>query len=203
MDSSSINFDSYWKLFWFFFRRWVIYNEDALLMISWSVPCWDILPRIVHKHSLKYKNLEVAFNSFFWSILRKNRSQMFFKVGVLKIFTNFTKKTPALEYLLICWEIWEIFKNTFFSRTPPVAASVFWKDFVSISYESSHTHTRRLYVAATYLFLNYNFILVCGMYFPDWWDTYKLTTSECYRIYSVFYLELKSVTMKNFRRCIN
>ena len=41
------------------------------------------------------------------------------------------------------------------------------KNFVGISYENSHAHTRRLNVAAAYLFLKYNFILVCGMFFPD------------------------------------
>ena len=34
-----------------------------------------------------------------------------------------------------------------------MAASVFCKDFVDISYENSHTHTRRFFVAAAYLFL--------------------------------------------------
>ena len=73
------------------------------------------------------------------------------------------------------------FLGTLFHRAPLVAASVFCKDFVDISYENSHTHTRRLYVAAAYLFLNYNFILVCGMLFPiD--GTLTLTTSECYRM---------------------
>ena len=62
--------------------------------------------------------------------------------------------------------------SIFLQNTPPVAAYVFYKDFVNISYENSHTHTGRLYVAAAYLFLKYNFILVCGMSFSDWWDTY-------------------------------
>ena len=46
------------------------------------------------------------------------------------------------------------FSQTLFYETPPVAASVFYKDFVDISYENSHTRTRRLYVAAAYYFLN-------------------------------------------------
>ena len=44
-----------------------------------------------------------------------------------------------------------------------MAVSAFCKGFANISYESSDTHTRRLYVSAAYLFLNFGFILVCGM----------------------------------------
>ena len=49
--------------------------------------------------------------------VRSSRSQMFFKIGVLKNFANFTP-TQAFS----C-EICKIFKSTFFYRTPPVAAS--------------------------------------------------------------------------------
>ena len=72
---------------------------------------------------------------------------------------RYSKKTPTQVFPS---EICEIF-----NRTPPVAAFIFCKDFVDISYENSHTHTRRLNVAAAYLFIKYNFILVCGMSFPD------------------------------------
>ena len=82
-------------------------------------------------------------------LVRSSRSQILFKVGVLQNFPNFTgKQTHVLESFLnksaglkaatllkrdsttgvflakkkiIC----EIYKNTFFDRTPPVAASVF------------------------------------------------------------------------------
>ena len=63
------------------------------------------------------------------------RSQMFFKIGVLKNFANFTGKhlrwsifLTKLQALrsptqLFSYEICELFKNTFFYRTKPVAAS--------------------------------------------------------------------------------
>ena len=41
---------------------------------------------------------------------------MFFKIGVFKIFANFTGRDTC--------EISEVFKITFFYRTPPVAVSV-------------------------------------------------------------------------------
>ena len=67
-----------------------------------------------------------------------------------------------------------------------MTASVLCKDVFDISYENSHTHTRRLYVAAAYLFLKCNFILVCGMFFLiD--GTFILTTFESYRIYFLFF----------------
>ena len=68
-----------------------------------------------------------------------SRSHMFFKIGVLKnfpnftgkqlcwslfltkFFTNFIKNTPTQVFSC---EICKTFKNTFFDRTPPVAASV-------------------------------------------------------------------------------
>ena len=107
---------------------------------------------------------------------------MFFKI-VVKFFENFTEK-------YLCWSLFLInfitnrlqhrffqvkfaeFLGTSFYRTPPPITSVFSKDFFHISYENSHTRTRRLYVSAAYLFLKYNSILVCGTYFSDWWDTY-------------------------------
>ena len=102
---------------------------------------------------------------------------MFFKI-VVKILENFTGKH-------LCWSLFLInfitnrlqhrfflvefakFLATCFYRTPPPAASVFSKDFFDISYENSHTRTRRLYVSAAYLFFKYNSILVSGTYFSD------------------------------------
>ena len=59
---------------------------------------------------------------------RSSRSQMFFKIGILKNFTIFTGKQ-------LCWrdsntgmfscEYCEFFKNRFFYRTLPVAAFEF------------------------------------------------------------------------------
>ena len=40
------------------------------------------------------------------------------------------------------------------------------------------SHTRRFYMGAAYLFLNYNCILVYEMSFSDRWGHSKLTTSE-------------------------
>ena len=71
------------------------------------------------------------------------RSQRFFKIGVLKFFCKFHRKVPVLESLfnkvaglkrsatllkrdstqVFPCEICEIFKNTLFYRTPPVAVS--------------------------------------------------------------------------------
>ena len=64
--------------------------------------------------------------------VRSSHSHLFFKIDVLKNFTNFTgkhlcwslfllKKTPTHVF---CCETSIIFKNNFFYRIPPVAASV-------------------------------------------------------------------------------
>ena len=58
---------------------------------------------------------------------------MFFKIGVLKNFVNFTGKHLCWSLFLIksakvfSYEIYKIFKNTFFDRAPPVAASALYK----------------------------------------------------------------------------
>ena len=93
-------------------------------------------------------------------------------------FRKFHRETPVLESLfnkpyykqtstqVFSGEICDIFSNVFIEHPLP-AASVFSKDFFDISYENSHTRTRRLYVSAASLFFKYNSILVCGTYFSD------------------------------------
>ena len=75
---------------------------------------------------------------FFYPQRRSIRSQIFFKLGVLKNLGNFTRKHLSWSLFLIkrlqlyeketpaqvfSCEITEIFKNTFFYGTPQVAAS--------------------------------------------------------------------------------
>ena len=75
---------------------------------------------------------------------------MFFKI-VVKIFENFPGKHLCWSLLLINFitnriqhrsflEKFAKFLQTSFYRTSPVAASVFCKGFVDISYENYHTH---------------------------------------------------------------
>ena len=93
------------------------------------------------------------------SFLRKSRSQMFFKIGVSKNFGKSHRKTPVLESLfnkvaglrfvtllkkpptqVFSCEICETFKNTYFHRILPVAASDFLGNSLifkkSVFYES-------------------------------------------------------------------
>ena len=83
--------------------------------------------------------------SFFLNTSRSSRLQIFFKIGVLKSFSNFTEKhlcwRPFLKNLqaevlqlhkkktptqVFSCEVCKIFKKTFSYRKPPVAASVFY-----------------------------------------------------------------------------
>ena len=105
------------------------------------------------------KSLVLFFfkSTYFWS----SRLQMFFKVGVLKSYAIFTGKTTTWSHfwikfqsfrpadlkvtqtkMLFC-EYCKIFKNSFFHRTPPVAASVTCK-------------RRSLFQDMTWLFLSIN-----------------------------------------------
>ena len=65
-------------------------NEDALLMMYYHTGIYCLEWKIwkIHKNSLKFKILKEQFNNFSGSI-RSSRSQMFFKIGILKIL-----KTP-------------------------------------------------------------------------------------------------------------
>ena len=55
---------------------------------------------------------------------------MFFKIGVLKNFATLLKQTPTQ---VVSCEYCEIFKNTIFYRTPPVAASVGIASYLGIT----------------------------------------------------------------------
>ena len=82
-------------------------------------------------------SLKVKGKMLWFSFLnpRKGRStclQMFFKIGVLKNFANFARKHLCWSFFLVklqalfnkvSCEISQIFKNTFFNKTPLVAAS--------------------------------------------------------------------------------
>ena len=76
---------------------------------------------------------------YFGNTFKSSRSQVFFKIGVLKNFANFTGKHLCWSLLLIELQAWrsketptqvfsckicDIFKSTFFYRTPSVAASI-------------------------------------------------------------------------------
>ena len=54
---------------------------------------------------------------------KSSRSQMLFKIGVIKNFAKSTGKHLCKAHVFSC-EFYEIFKNTFCLRTPPVAAFV-------------------------------------------------------------------------------
>ena len=97
---------------------------------------------------------------------------MFFKIGVHKIFENFTGKHLCWSLFLTNFiknklqlntsfsrKIFEIFMNTFLQNTAGGYFCILRKDFVDIGYENSHAHTRRLCVAAANLFLKIQFHL--------------------------------------------
>ena len=97
---------------------------------------------------LSLPDKQITCNYFWWfgkepqlpdpgeEIFRRSRSQMFLKYLFLKIShwslennfqktCNFIKETPTQVFSYGC----EIFKNSFFNRTPPVAASaLFWRE---------------------------------------------------------------------------
>ena len=94
---------------------------------------------------------------------------------------NFIKS--RFQHRFFSCEVCKVFKNTFF-----IEHLLRWLLLHSLRTLSILTlrililiATKRLYVAATYLFLNCSFILVCGMSFSDWWDRtmFTLTTLEC------------------------
>ena len=78
---------------------------------------------------------------------RRSRSQMFFKIGVLKNFSIFTwKQVFSCKYC-------GIFKNTFFNRIPPVAASDVFRSIIG----NANHHVRNIY--KKYANLNENYFV--------------------------------------------
>ena len=98
-----------------------------------NLPCHQIfLATRLDFHTL-------IFHKYYWAI-RSSCSQMFFKIGVLKNFANFTGKHRCWSLIQTCnfllkrdsntgvflWKICEIFKNIYFYRTPLVTAPELW-----------------------------------------------------------------------------
>ena len=95
-------------------KQWNI--EHLLQLIIFFIHIFLIVPlaeteqRIMFDHWI-LSNCETNVPQFIpWS----RRSKVFFKMGVVKNFANFTEKH-------LCWSL--SFKNSFFYRTPPVAPS--------------------------------------------------------------------------------
>ena len=148
------------------------------LKILLTIPLCNMMPCLLYRHILFFSLipsflfftpskrsqnslttithiLDVLFilNIYIYSYLHRNsRSQIFFKVGVLKNFSNFTGKHQCQSFSLIRLQTWglqlyqetptqvfsckicKIFKNAFFYRTPPVAASVYTSLFTLFIY---------------------------------------------------------------------
>ena len=101
-------------------------NQVSILLISAEIKKWK-------RHYFFFVK-----STYFWS----SRSQMFFKGGVLKTYAIFTGKYLHWSHFLIKFQSFrpatlkvtpmkvfycdycKIFKNSFFHRTPPLAASV-------------------------------------------------------------------------------
>ena len=61
-------------------------------------------------------------------IIRSNRSEVFCKKGVLRNFSKFAgKHVPESQEQVFSSEFYKFSKNTFFYRTPSVAASILCK----------------------------------------------------------------------------
>ena len=90
---------------------------------------------------LSYEYCKVFKNSYFYNTSRSSHLQMFFKIGVLKSFPNFTGKHLCWSFFLkslqaegkqpyrktsptqvFSCEVCKIFKSTFFYRIPLVTA---------------------------------------------------------------------------------
>ena len=109
MDFSSINFDTYWKLFGSIPAIWVIYNEDASLMI------FEEYHAGIHCPNLS-KSLEVEINSSSWSISVFHRKPFCWSLFL----TSFIKN--ILQHRFFSVKFAKDFSASF-HRAPPVAAS--------------------------------------------------------------------------------
>ena len=100
-----------------FFRNYILHNETMFKRLLTN----DLI-----------RSRRGSLKTTLCSIIRSSHFQMFFKIGVLKNFTMFTKKTPVFESSLIKKRLkhrsftvnnYKIFRNIFFWG-PPVTAAV-------------------------------------------------------------------------------
>ena len=151
---------------------------------------------------------------------------MFFKIGVIKSFTIFTGKDLSWSLFLIKFQVFKVQNRCFsvkfanFLRIT-VLKSISERLFPRILQEkllnsivmtlsiwamSFISHTRRLYQDLSQkkenLYWSISFILVCKLFFPNWWDTY----TNYFRVTQNLLchcLLFKSTIMESSRHCIN
>ena len=157
--------------FWHVFQCFVFWRCNSL---TFHLPWLSVIPKqlgytyisqfryqfCLFQQTLKSRKVTIFFKStYFWS----SRSQMFFKEGVLKSYAIFPGKYLRWSHFLIKFQSFrpatlkvtsmkvfycdycKIFKNIFFHRTPPVAASV-------------TCERRSLFQDMTWLFLSKNLL---------------------------------------------
>ena len=120
------------------------------LNILLTIPLCNIILCLLYQHTF-FSEHQTYFRCSLYTYIcicsylhRSSCLQKFFRVGVLKIFSNFTGKHLCWTFLFLKLQTWglqlyqietpiqvfsckicKIFKNIFFYRTPPVAASVY------------------------------------------------------------------------------
>ena len=110
-------------------HRFEIHHPFALLPTNWFILQinWLVSPWLKHwvnlflwEEKTKPKIISaLQLNSKKWMIndhFRSSRSQMFFKISVLKNFANFTRKHLCCSLFLLKLQALRPFKNTFFTE---------------------------------------------------------------------------------------
>ena len=114
-------------------------NDNLLLMKHELIHFYLIVTNLIfHKLLINYLNLieESIKKQLLTAVLqlfekiKSSRQQMFFKIRCSQKFCNIHRKTPVLEFLFnkiaglqLSCEYCKVFKNSFFHKTPSVAAS--------------------------------------------------------------------------------
>ena len=109
------------NLDWTFYVLWInlLLMKHKLINFDWIVSNLIVCNLLINYLNLIKESIKKQLLS----------KKMFFEIDVLKNFCNIQRKTPVLECasnkvagLQLCCEHCEIFKNSFFPKTPPVAA---------------------------------------------------------------------------------
>ena len=114
-------------------------NDNLLLMKHELIHFYLIVTNLIfHKLLINYLNLieESIKKQLLTAVLqlfekiKSSRQQMFFKIRCSQKFCNIHRKTPVLEFLFnkiaglqLSCEYCNVFNNSFFHKTPSVAAS--------------------------------------------------------------------------------
>ena len=112
-------------------------------------------------------------------LCRSSHSQIFFKIDFPKNLANFTENTSC--------ETCEIFKNTFFYRTPPVAVSIMLLFMNISSFTSPLPHFHYFLYSTVTFFVWRNTFIFISLLLHHYYHNNRIIHQDCCNRYDLLY----------------